>query len=269
MSNLRLHETYVHTEQRNFVCDICGQMFKQVSHLKSHKTRHESVEECKFKCEWCNKKFHDKTKYTVHCTAVHQNVAYSCEVCKKEFKDRRYLMKHKSVHEPGYAPPKLDCTYCGKVFNSKSGLRYHVDLYHKGKSGIECSSCGKILASKDGLRVHMKTHSGLRPHECGVCKQRFTTRNVLNSHMTIHSSVKKYKCEECGKAFHRKSGLRIHEDGVHTNKTYYECHLCQERFSAKSGMIAHAELHKRSEVKIEECTIEENDIKVEQCYDYD
>ena len=43
----------------------------------------------------------------------------------------------------------------------------------KAKQKSECSICGKTFQHRSGLAYHMKTHSDEKPYGCGVCQKLF------------------------------------------------------------------------------------------------
>lgn len=48
-----------------FNCHQCGRVYKRKIHLNSH-LRYECGKEPQFKCDFCDKKFHQKSNYRAH-----------------------------------------------------------------------------------------------------------------------------------------------------------------------------------------------------------
>ncbi|XP_067392853.1 zinc finger protein 276 isoform X3 [Emydura macquarii macquarii] len=87
---LQRHVKLIHTEVRNYICDECGQTFKQRKHLsvhqmrhsgakplqqraslKYHMTKHKAETELEFACDQCGKRFEKAHNLNVHMSMVH------------------------------------------------------------------------------------------------------------------------------------------------------------------------------------------------------
>ncbi|XP_075795934.1 zinc finger protein 276 isoform X2 [Pelodiscus sinensis] len=87
---LQRHVKLIHTEVRNYICDECGQTFKQRKHLsvhqmrhsgakplqqraslKYHMTKHKAEAELEFACDQCGKRFEKAHNLNVHMSMVH------------------------------------------------------------------------------------------------------------------------------------------------------------------------------------------------------
>jgi len=123
--NLNRHETTVHSEERNFSCNICFKQFKEKRKLKSH--------------------FQNS----------HGTQKYLCGTCGKEFPSKEYLKTHEKHHDTNLL---LYCSFCGKGFTTAVKLKEHINI-HTGEKPFSCpmSSCDKSYPSSSALAHHKKT----------------------------------------------------------------------------------------------------------------
>ncbi|GCC27725.1 hypothetical protein chiPu_0006151 [Chiloscyllium punctatum] len=96
---LQRHVKLVHTEERNYICDECGQTFKQRKHLSVHQMRHSGAK------------------------------PLQCEICGFQCRQRASLKYHMTKHK---AEAELDfaCNQCGKRFEKAHNLNVHMSMVH-------------------------------------------------------------------------------------------------------------------------------------------
>lgn len=108
--------------------------------------------------------------------------------CSKSYTHHRYLLRHMTVaHRPANGPPKpFNCEHCGKGYNYKYNLKYHIESQHLRTNYI-CEVCGKGFAGNSHLKKHYHRHLGLKPFVCPNrekgCAKSFTDKSNLNSHV--------------------------------------------------------------------------------------
>ena len=141
-----------------YVCEKCGQHFKQKSKLKVHEERN------------CNK-----------------GPYYECSICKKQFSSIYSRNNHMRVHDP---EKKLLCKFCAKSFHWKGQLKIH-ERSHTGEKPFACLYCPKAFAYRESLITHSSMHTGIKPHLCDGCGARFSCIGNLIKHRSSHAS-------ECG-----------------------------------------------------------------------
>jgi len=132
VEHIRRHYQTVHSEDRNFLCQICGIGFKRKDALTQHSNSHtcypdDQQTSIKFKCDRCEKICRSKFALTEH-IQIHENQkTFSCEYCKKKFNTANILLKHtKSIHS---APGAYSCEICSKRFNTPFNLKRHCKTH--------------------------------------------------------------------------------------------------------------------------------------------
>lgn len=96
---LQRHVKLIHTEERNYICDQCGQTFKQRKHLSVHQMRHSGAK------------------------------PLQCEVCGFQCRQRASLKYHMTKHK-AEADLEFACTLCGKRFEKAHNLNVHMSMVH-------------------------------------------------------------------------------------------------------------------------------------------
>nr|XP_055062375.1 zinc finger protein 62-like [Misgurnus anguillicaudatus] len=133
------------------------------------------------------------------------------------------------------------CSRCGKIFNSQSDLRAHMQI-HTEERPYSCDQCGKTFTQKGSLNVHKKIHTGERPYRCDQCGKSFLYKSIFIVHKRIHTGVKPYGCDLCKQTFTRKYGLDVHRR-THTGEKPYSCDLCEKSFASKVNLDVHRRTH--------------------------
>nr|CAD7430044.1 unnamed protein product [Timema monikensis] len=184
----------IHSEERSFVCHMCGKAFKSGSCLNSHMRFHER--KTLYKCPHCGKEFvtrqimhrHSRIHLVEGKTAIHAR------------------NDHRRIHT-GERP--CVCHLCGKAFKTKASLfvhsKFHVDVFpHK------CSHCERGFRMRQQLNSHVLLHTGEKPHNCQFCSKSFRLSKTLKDHVLIHINKRSYECAECGKHFAQERYLKNH-----------------------------------------------------------
>ncbi|XP_030641664.1 zinc finger protein 276 [Chanos chanos] len=96
---LQRHVKLIHTEVRNYICDQCGQTFKQRKHLSVHQMRHSGAK------------------------------PLQCEVCGFQCRQRASLKYHMTKHK-AEADLEFACALCGKRFEKAHNLNVHMSMVH-------------------------------------------------------------------------------------------------------------------------------------------
>lgn len=118
---LQRHIKLIHTEERNYICDECGQTFKQRKHLSVHQMRHSGAKP--LQCEVCGFQCRQRASLKYHMTKhkAEADLEFACIVCEKRFEKAHNLNVHISMVHPltqaeafkgggQQQPPTLICT---------------------------------------------------------------------------------------------------------------------------------------------------------------
>ncbi|XP_046889754.1 zinc finger protein 276 [Hypomesus transpacificus] len=106
---LQRHVKLIHTEVRNYICDQCGQTFKQRKHLSVHQMRHSGAK------------------------------PLQCEVCGFQCRQRASLKYHMTKHK-AEADLDFECAMCGKRFEKAHNLNVHMSMVHPLTQGGSSTS---------------------------------------------------------------------------------------------------------------------------------
>nr|XP_033796274.1 zinc finger protein 276 isoform X2 [Geotrypetes seraphini] len=97
---LQRHVKLIHTEERNYICDQCGQTFKQRKHLSVHQMRHSGAKP--LQCEICGFQCRQRASLKYHMTKhkAEAELEFACEQCGRRFEKAHNLNVHMSMVHP-------------------------------------------------------------------------------------------------------------------------------------------------------------------------
>lgn len=97
---LQRHIKLIHTEERNYICDECGQTFKQRKHLSVHQMRHSGIKP--LQCEVCGFQCRQRASLKYHMTKhkAEAELEFACVICEKRFEKAHNLNVHMSMVHP-------------------------------------------------------------------------------------------------------------------------------------------------------------------------
>ncbi|KAF7708171.1 zinc finger protein 2 [Silurus meridionalis] len=161
---------------------------------------------------------------------------HPCMHCSALFMRPSQLLQHQRTQHSSKTGGFL-CPECGRVFNSHSNLRVHLNV-HTGARPYTCAECGKSFSQSGALKIHRRVHTGERPYTCTYCGRGFPHLAGVRAHQRIHTGEKPYQCTQCGKGFTQSGALKVHMR-VHTGERPFICSLCGKGFSNRSGVRFH------------------------------
>ncbi|XP_075150842.1 wings down [Haematobia irritans] len=148
-------------------CPDCGKCLKLGS-MWMHRKIH--TENKKYGCEICGQKFVQKINLTHH-QRIHTNTKpYECSECQKRFQERSHLQRHQKYHAQTRS---YRCEKCGKMYKTERCLKVH-NLVHLEQRPFACTVCDKSFISNSKLKQHSNIHTGERPFKCNYCPRDFT-----------------------------------------------------------------------------------------------
>ncbi|XP_050742739.1 zinc finger protein 624 [Drosophila biarmipes] len=136
--------------------------------------------------------------------------------------------------EDGKINSRNKCTYCSKIFISKSALaehwRKHIEELPK------CIICSKTFQNSIYLQRHMKRHRDTLPGKCHHCSITFSSRAALHGHLRIHRE--KQQCIHCLRTFQFGSSLQKHL-GTYAEERKLKCTHCSQTFPCNTHLQQH------------------------------
>ena len=208
-------------------CFVCKKTFENKYRHKDHTDTH--LQDNKFSCEQCTKKFPTNFTKQRHITEIHgeKQGEYYCEFCDTKFTQERNMKKHRENCHTKEAM-EYTCYLCDSKFKRKDNLNQHSKEVHNLDNkklifrGIndhgeqfKCLHCDSIFRRKNKLERHMAT---VHSHEnntfpCHLCDETFNRKDNRKRHIDkVHmENDAVYLCERCGRTFTRQEHLRRHE----------------------------------------------------------
>ena len=165
----------------------------------------------------------------------YQDYSLVCSFCSKVLSSIAGKKNHERFHtEP---KGKFACETCGKVFEMKFKLDYHVKMNHI-TGNFPCNKCDKIFKTKVHLKVHKVAHKPFEEIACEVCGK-LVSRLKYNDHFKCHS-FRKQKCpvEGCSKILSEAS-LAYHIKNNHEESKNIKCPQCASVFPNEGKLKLH------------------------------
>ncbi|XP_054081877.1 serendipity locus protein H-1 [Zeugodacus cucurbitae] len=148
-------------------CPECGKCLKLGS-MWMHRKIHSDNK--KYGCDICGQKFVQKINLTHHSRIHTAEKPYECPECQKRFQERSHLQRHQKYHAQTRS---YRCEKCGKMYKTERCLKVH-NLVHLEQRPFACNVCDKSFISNSKLKQHSNIHTGERPFKCNYCPRDFT-----------------------------------------------------------------------------------------------
>ncbi|XP_055622458.1 uncharacterized protein LOC129766023 [Toxorhynchites rutilus septentrionalis] len=152
----------------------------------------------KIVCELCKKDFLYSCNLKQHMQLHHaKEKPFECKICFYRFEYSGHLVRHiRQNHDvdetTGEAAERnFVCTFCSELFEQKSQLNAHVQLYHKGEKQFKCELCPASFAYKKTYDAHREEHQS---------NKRSDTAPTTSAQSTTASAAPvSYSCNFCKK----------------------------------------------------------------------
>ncbi|XP_045506078.1 zinc finger protein 431-like isoform X2 [Colias croceus] len=224
-------------------CAICEETFLYFKLVYEHMKKHIR----NFECELCGQGFITRRTLSAHIRR-HGNGEYTCSYCSKVFFTKTRVRDHQNqVH---FKVKRNKCAYCDEKFNDLAKKKKHeCDVHGAKKQTFTCQACERQFQSQKSLACHIKEyHLMIKNHKCSVCEQSFVTPLALREHMVKHTRARDFICKVCNKGFSRRYTLVEHMR-IHMNDRRFKCELCDSAFIQKCSLRNHiASKHPHVEV---------------------
>jgi len=188
---------------RDKKCPLCPKMFGREYGLKSHiKTSHGP----KKKCPHCHELISNLLTHFV--TSI-------CPICSKPFPCKKLANHRRGCKEK----KELECGDCGRKFNVKCYLKYHIIDYHiLGKAswkGVKCKFCGTCFESLKFLKKHQICDHPEILVECDLCEKKFASAKYIEEHKFRVHGIAAFECKLCNNKFLNNNELSVHVELNH------------------------------------------------------
>ena len=269
-SDLRIHISAAHSDDRPFKCDQCDFAAKINMVLLKHKRRiHDK--ELKCVCKLCGMKFFDNFMLKRHTEKHHPNgqerttPTEKCDICGRVCDSLAGLSVHKSfahgiekkpvkpksnknqtkVRRNEIVNAKCDAggRECGLIFETAQKMHDHAVNDHQVNNQLECKKCPSHWATEVSLLKHYLESHSIAGHCCDVCGYVAYHKTFLVNHKkSVHQKIKEFSCHICGKAFSQKLSLKHHVIRVHEGGGDLMCDKCEFRAVCKKTLKKHYEV---------------------------
>ena len=181
-----------------------------------------------FPCKHCNSgPFNFIWELNQHIQMHHR--AATCKVCRASFLNELKLLKHMEEDHPEKSLDKgsssrdnafaYECKICGKILETRSRYRKHINNHRKGDKKIQCKVEG---CTYKGFPKHVFNHMQYKHQmmcwvRCRSCEDFFATSRdeYLQHNRDVHGIENALKCEVCNLELETLTHLSIHKSRKH------------------------------------------------------
>lgn len=260
---MRDHLLESHSSVKRYSCPYCDELFTTQGRCKRHvKFKHlndNKIRMRKYECNYCQRKYSNKTCLAEHINGHTGVFVYACRFCDKFFLYKKSLFRHLEKHKvPSLDASnlnKIKCNFCNASFPFTYYLKNHIEEEHICIiESIGSTNYPRVVNSerepsdfrgytKEGYKQMVASKSS----QCPVCSKIFKSPKYMREHLYSHSSKNQHMCDICGKLFKSVSYARIHrkehlEFGKQKEKNF-ECDLCSRKYSSKTRLQEHIITH--------------------------
>ncbi|CAF0852318.1 unnamed protein product [Brachionus calyciflorus] len=249
-----------------------------------------SIQDRKYLCVVCNRKFKRVRDLQTHVQIMHKNMSDSqreelrAEIDKTNLliaKNRR--ARNREFHSINMLsnndPNTKICFICNKIFravqnhelsttpgvtntfNLTKSFQRHLQLQHgineKGEKLIDCPVCEKSFFSKIQLERHLRTHQVWIEDEQTPQPTQITIQN-LPEHRLKHSILYCHECIECSIFFKSIKILTKHKKDAHNLRPVFKCANtidCNRQFDTIDSFLEHSKHHSQKNILCSKCKL--------------
>ena len=244
-------------------CLLCTTGFKKLDYLWHHLQFEHTFDW--YQCPECHVWRNCPEDILSHCDKIHKTREYDfkCPCCGmrylgSEFEDhtiRCFETRYSNgdLSEYGLSQERLKkkilareahykCTFCDKVFMTRSGIKHHKMHMHKDKfKGYICSDCDEVFPNSRSRQKHINQVHLNRSYKCDQCDKQFPLKDGLMQHIekTHAKGSRRVQCQICSNWYADRHKMRVHVRCVHSGEKIYKCNFCDMRFSYSKARIFH------------------------------
>ncbi|KAK7077322.1 hypothetical protein SK128_019755 [Halocaridina rubra] len=131
-------------------CEVCGKMVSSKYIGVHHKKMHSQSRN--YACNMCDMKFFDCQSLKVHFTEEHVDNEYECETCQLKFKKYHQLRQHRIYM---HSTKVFKCLYCDATFKRKCDQSSHTKRKHMEREYYYCNFCSKQFNDRSKRNKHL------------------------------------------------------------------------------------------------------------------
>ena len=276
-SRLIIESKIINEQDNNIVTKldlISEKCFNPKNSLKTHKLVNSEVTKADNPCTRTACDFKAITNYLLfkHIKEVHQGLRYDCEFCEKCFPNKKKFTDHQAIHtgEKPYACSQCDycssmaynlkmhqmihsnikpfmCLICDLSFKHKNYLKQHRHVHsEKNKFKFACNNtiytshttCSFVATSRPRLFQHIKeAHQGVR-YTCELCTFHSDCKQLLTRHISKDHDGLNYTCNTCDFNTASKDAAYMHTQVKHQGLKFC-CNTCKRQFETPEGLARH------------------------------
>ena len=192
------HAERIHLKKKTYKCDKCNKPFHQECDLKKHVLAvHEQLR--RFVCEVCAFPCVSKQSLDKHRINKHQKSLLKCHYCPYSETSSKRFYNHYNTSHAKFVTCHVKCHLCHRMFDSDMTVELHIEFDHQATK-YWCDQCGKQFNTKKGLAFHVSgVHENLKPYVCQTCNKAFPSKGNMETHIKIaHTKTGSVKCQICG-----------------------------------------------------------------------
>ena len=167
------------------------------------------------------------------------------QIVKKDENFQDFSAENRNVHisdnssEQVTNDSPLFCQICDKTYNTKQGLKTHIESIHDGVR-YPCSQCPYRASGKGTLKKHILfTHDKIGV-TCMICDTKHRSETHLKRHIAEKHEKLKVSCSQCSFQTTNKYTLAWHIKNIHTaNRELYRCEICENEYVSKNALQQH------------------------------
>ncbi|XP_066265997.1 zinc finger protein 883-like [Branchiostoma lanceolatum] len=183
------HDSQIDSDDKRYLCDVCGFKTSHADSLSKHRQRHTG----------------DKP---LMCGECGYRAYHNCR-----------LVEHMRTHT-GEKPFK--CNLCDFKAACKNGvanhMKRHMNAENTDAEPYTCGICAYQTYRRADMKRHMKGHSGVKPLKCEECDYSTAYKQSLTRHRRQHTGERPFSCRECDFKANDQSSLARHKRRKHKMK---------------------------------------------------